>query len=373
MERSERRRWLDAYVEAWKSYDREQIAALFSRRRALPVPPVRRARSSGATPSSSPGWGRGITRAPPTRDEPGTYDAAYEPVAVDGDVAVATGTSTYYAEPGGAGRRGLRQLLRDPLRRRGALPRVHRVVREAAGIVECRRMSDEGIFYDDDADLSAARGQDDRDPRLRLAGPRARAQPEGLGLRRRRRPSPGSASRAEAEAEGLTVLDVGDAASRGDVVMILLPDEKQAEVWEREIARRDRPRQPAAVRARLLDPLRPDRAAARGRRGHGRPQGPGPPGAPPVRRGPGRPLPDGRPPGRDRQRPRAGARLREGDRRHPRRGDRDDLQGRDRDRPVRRAGRALRRPHRAGPGGLRDPGRGAATTPGSPTSSACTS
>src|SRR5213080_589904 len=46
---------------------------------------------------------------------------------------------------------------------------------------------------------------------------------------------PGSASRAEAEGEGLIVLDVADAASRGDVVMILLPDEKQAEVWEAEI------------------------------------------------------------------------------------------------------------------------------------------
>jgi ketol-acid reductoisomerase len=44
-----------------------------------------------------------------------------------------------------------------------------------------------------------------------------------------------SASRKEAEAEGLEVLDVADAASRGDIVMILLPDEKQAEVWENEI------------------------------------------------------------------------------------------------------------------------------------------
>ena len=32
------------------------------------------------------------------------------------------------------------------------------------------------------------------------------------------------------------MLDVADAASRGDVVMILLPDEKQAEIWEAEIA-----------------------------------------------------------------------------------------------------------------------------------------
>src|ERR671911_12192 len=45
-----------------------------------------------------------------------------------------------------------------------------------------------------------------------------------------------SASRGEAESEGLTVLDVGEAASRGDVVMILLPDERQADVWSAEVA-----------------------------------------------------------------------------------------------------------------------------------------
>ena len=45
-----------------------------------------------------------------------------------------------------------------------------------------------------------------------------------------------SASRADAEAEGLEVLEVAEAASRGDVVMILLPDERQAEVWEAEIS-----------------------------------------------------------------------------------------------------------------------------------------
>jgi ketol-acid reductoisomerase len=46
---------------------------------------------------------------------------------------------------------------------------------------------------------------------------------------------PDSSSRAAAEAEGLEVLDVADAASKGDVVMILLPDERQAEIWESEI------------------------------------------------------------------------------------------------------------------------------------------
>jgi ketol-acid reductoisomerase len=47
---------------------------------------------------------------------------------------------------------------------------------------------------------------------------------------------PDSSSRADAEAAGLEVLDVADAASRGDVVMILLPDEKQAEIWSSDIA-----------------------------------------------------------------------------------------------------------------------------------------
>jgi ketol-acid reductoisomerase len=46
---------------------------------------------------------------------------------------------------------------------------------------------------------------------------------------------PDSKSKAEAQDAGLEVLDVADAVSRGDVVMILLPDEKQAEVWESEI------------------------------------------------------------------------------------------------------------------------------------------
>jgi len=35
---------------------------------------------------------------PAQRDVPGTVEAAYRPFAVDGDVAVAIGTSTYYAD-----------------------------------------------------------------------------------------------------------------------------------------------------------------------------------------------------------------------------------------------------------------------------------
>src|SRR5688500_17970 len=46
----------------------------------------------------------------------------------------------------------------------------------------------------------------------------------------------GSDSVAKARGDGLEVVSIADAASRGDVVMVLLPDEKQAEVWEAEIA-----------------------------------------------------------------------------------------------------------------------------------------
>jgi ketol-acid reductoisomerase len=44
-----------------------------------------------------------------------------------------------------------------------------------------------------------------------------------------------SPSVQKAQADGLRVMPIADAASEGDVVMILLPDEKQADVWEAEI------------------------------------------------------------------------------------------------------------------------------------------
>jgi ketol-acid reductoisomerase len=46
---------------------------------------------------------------------------------------------------------------------------------------------------------------------------------------------PDSASVAQAREHGLEVLPVVDAASRGDLVMILLPDERHHDVWESDI------------------------------------------------------------------------------------------------------------------------------------------
>ena len=46
----------------------------------------------------------------------------------------------------------------------------------------------------------------------------------------------GSKSAAKAEAQGLKVMSVADAAKAADIIMILIPDEKQAEMYENEIA-----------------------------------------------------------------------------------------------------------------------------------------
>lgn len=92
--------WLDRYVAAWKSYDADDIAALFSedvRYRFYSYAEWIVGRDAVVA-----SWLAEDTDAQgSTRDEPDTYDAAYAPVAVDGDVVVATGTTTYTETPGG--------------------------------------------------------------------------------------------------------------------------------------------------------------------------------------------------------------------------------------------------------------------------------
>ena len=96
-------------------------------------------------------------------------------------------------------------------------------------------MPDDGIFYDADADLDVLEGRT-----VAILGYGSQGHAHALNLRDSGVDvvvglRPDSASRAEAEGEGLEVLDVAEAASRGDVVMVLLPDERQAEAWESEI------------------------------------------------------------------------------------------------------------------------------------------
>lgn len=100
MNKGEVDRWLERYVEAWKTYDREQIAELFAedvsyRYHPYDVPIIGRDEVVDS-------WlGEGEHAGASTRDEPGTYDARYRAVAIDADVAVAVGTSTYRPEPAG--------------------------------------------------------------------------------------------------------------------------------------------------------------------------------------------------------------------------------------------------------------------------------
>ncbi len=88
------------------------------------------------------------------------------------------------------------------------------------------------MFYDDDADLSLLDGKT-----VAIIGWGSQGHAHSLnlkdsgvdvvvGLRE------SSASVAKARERGLTVADPADAASRGDLVMILTPDELHAQVWE---------------------------------------------------------------------------------------------------------------------------------------------
>jgi ketol-acid reductoisomerase len=91
------------------------------------------------------------------------------------------------------------------------------------------------MFYDDDADLSLLDG---KTVAIIGFGSQGHAHAQNLkdsgvsvvvGLRS------DSSSRAKAEEAGLEVLDPADAASRGDIVMMLVPDEKHREIWESEV------------------------------------------------------------------------------------------------------------------------------------------
>ena len=83
--------WLDRYVEAWKSYDPAEIADLFSQDaeyRYHPADdPVRGREAIVASWLDEP-------------DEKGTYDAHYEPLAIDGENHVASGWSRYFGPNG---------------------------------------------------------------------------------------------------------------------------------------------------------------------------------------------------------------------------------------------------------------------------------
>jgi ketosteroid isomerase-like protein len=85
--------WLDRYVEAWRTYDKEKIGALFSEDAEYFFQPF----------DEEPVRGRDAIVANwlEEPDAPGSWEARYAPLAVDGDVVVAEGRTTY-RDPDGA-------------------------------------------------------------------------------------------------------------------------------------------------------------------------------------------------------------------------------------------------------------------------------
>ena len=100
MNRADAQAWLDRYVAAWLSYDVNDIAALFTEDVVYRYHPYDDPLVGREAVVAS--WlGESDSEDASTRDTPGTYAARYEPVAVDGDVVVATGTSSYREQPEG--------------------------------------------------------------------------------------------------------------------------------------------------------------------------------------------------------------------------------------------------------------------------------
>jgi len=91
------------------------------------------------------------------------------------------------------------------------------------------------VYYDKDADLSVIKGK-----KIAIIGYGSQGHAHAnnlnesglsvvVGLRE------GSASRVKAESAGLQVANIADAVAMSDIVMILAPDEKQAELYSKEI------------------------------------------------------------------------------------------------------------------------------------------
>jgi ketosteroid isomerase-like protein len=81
--------WLKAYVRAWETYDPDAIGALFTDDATYSYHPY-----------DQPVVGRPAIVASWLKDQdsPGTYEATYRPIALDGQVAVANGRSRYFKD-----------------------------------------------------------------------------------------------------------------------------------------------------------------------------------------------------------------------------------------------------------------------------------
>jgi ketosteroid isomerase-like protein len=81
-------KWLDAYVDAWRTYDADAIGNLFSEDAVYAYDPV------GDVLHGRDAIVADWLKKP---DEAGSWDASYGPLLVEGDRAVAVGRTTYAA------------------------------------------------------------------------------------------------------------------------------------------------------------------------------------------------------------------------------------------------------------------------------------
>src|ERR687891_2158869 len=91
------------------------------------------------------------------------------------------------------------------------------------------------MYYDNDADLDLLKGKT-----VAILGYGSQGHAHSLNLRDSGVDvvvglRPDSSSVEKAQSSGLQVTDVADAASRGDIVMVLLPDEKHGQIWHEHI------------------------------------------------------------------------------------------------------------------------------------------
>ena len=91
MNRDDVQDWLNRYVAAWRANEREPIEALFTEDAKY------RWRPYGPEERQAIGREAIVTGWLHEGDDPDSWEATYEPYALDGDRAVATGLSKYAA------------------------------------------------------------------------------------------------------------------------------------------------------------------------------------------------------------------------------------------------------------------------------------
>lgn len=85
--------WLDKYVEAWRTYDPDQIADLFCEEALYFYSPFDEQNALRGREAIVADW----LKEP---DRPGSWEAHYAPLAVEGNVGVAQGRTRYFKKNG---------------------------------------------------------------------------------------------------------------------------------------------------------------------------------------------------------------------------------------------------------------------------------